>query len=75
MNNLRSIPTDPALPIDDPLSKIISGFAVHMLHSNMLHPPQTYLGNKFQYRSADGSDNVCSSEAQSSSDKILIKIH
>ncbi|MCJ1402641.1 hypothetical protein MMC11_005861 [Xylographa trunciseda] len=45
------------LPLDDPLSELVSGFAVHKLYSQMLHPPQTYLGNKFQFRSADGSVN------------------
>ena len=47
------------LPPGDPLSQLVTGFAVHKLYSQMLHPPQTYLGNKFQFRSADGSNNVC----------------
>lgn len=54
-----SLPTE--LPLEDPLSLLVSGFAVHKLYSQLLHPPQTYLGNRFQFRSADGSNNVCNS--------------
>ena len=58
-DKLLTLPRDPKLPLNDPLNELISGYAVHKLYSQMLHPPQTYLGNKFQFRSADGSDNVC----------------
>ena len=33
------------------------------LWNNLQHPPLSYLGDKYQYRQADGSYNVCFPES------------
>ncbi|KAI0152699.1 heme peroxidase [Xylariaceae sp. FL1272] len=45
------------LDIDDPMSKRITKEMVSMLWGSMLHPPQSFRGEKYQYRTADGSNH------------------
>ena len=45
------------LPPNDPLGMFITNFMVNTLWSSILHPPLSYKGPAFQYRSADGSSN------------------
>ncbi|KAF2669019.1 heme peroxidase [Microthyrium microscopicum] len=45
------------LDIDDPLSRAITQKMVTELWGSMLHPPLSYHGNKFRFRTADGSYN------------------
>ena len=47
-----------ALPIDDPLRKALTAKSVHTLWGSLLHPPLSYRGGLFEYRTADGSANV-----------------
>lgn len=47
-----------ALPVDDPLRKALTSKSVHTLWGSLLHPPLSYRGGLFEYRTADGSANV-----------------
>lgn len=47
-----------ALPVDDPLRKVLTAKSVHRLWGSLLHPPLSYRGGLFEYRTADGSANV-----------------
>ena len=47
----------PDLPLNDPMGKWMSNEVMHMLWGSMLHPPSSFRGAKFQYRSADGKHN------------------
>lgn len=42
-------------------------------YNKMLHPPLTYLGDAFQYRTADGKFNVRSIIPTSTFDRLLTK--
>lgn len=45
------------LDVRDPLSKYLSQSNVRKLWAPMLHPPLSYRGEEYQYRTADGSNN------------------
>ncbi|MCJ1476683.1 hypothetical protein MMC13_005351 [Lambiella insularis] len=45
------------LPLNHPLSKKFLAKGVRHYWDSMLHPPLSYRGDTFQYRSADGADN------------------
>lgn len=45
------------LPLNDPMSERLSNEIMHKLWGKMLHPPASYKGAKYQYRSADGKHN------------------
>lgn len=47
-----------ALPVDDPLRKVLTATSVSKLWGSLLHPPLSYRGGLFAYRTADGSANV-----------------
>ncbi|KAF1991439.1 hypothetical protein K402DRAFT_409649 [Aulographum hederae CBS 113979] len=42
---------------DSKLGKKLTGDFVSVLYNDLQHPPQSYLGSDYQYRSADGSFN------------------
>ena len=46
------------LPLNHPLSKAFLAKGVKHYWGSMMHPPLSYRGDAFQYRSADGADNV-----------------
>lgn len=47
----------PDIPLNDPLNGLLTRGVVHYLWGSMLHPPMSYRGPKFQYRTADGSNH------------------
>jgi hypothetical protein len=47
----------PAIPLNDPMNGLLTRGVVHYLWGSMLHPPMSYRGSKFQYRTADGSNH------------------
>jgi hypothetical protein len=49
--------TAAALPDGSQLREKLTNTFVTQLWNDLQHPPQSYLGPKFQYRSADGSNN------------------
>lgn len=49
-----------SLPRTSATRKKLSGVIVDTLWSSLQHPPLTYMGDKFQYRTPDGSYNVSS---------------
>ena len=51
------IRTASALPDDSKMQKEITNKLVGQLWNDLQHPPQSYLGERYQYRSADGSYN------------------
>lgn len=46
-----------ALPDDSHTRDTVTKGLITQLWNDLQHPPQSYLGSKFQYRSADGSNN------------------
>ncbi|KAF2839651.1 hypothetical protein M501DRAFT_1015746 [Patellaria atrata CBS 101060] len=46
-----------ALPVESKMSKKITGGFLTQLWNDLQHPPQSILGDKYTYRSADGSFN------------------
>jgi hypothetical protein len=51
------IRTAAALPDDSKVRESLTNTFVTQLWNDLEHPPQSYLGSKYQYRSADGSNN------------------
>lgn len=47
-----------SLPNDTKIRADLNSRFIHRLWSSLQHPPISYLGDKFMYRSADGSGNV-----------------
>lgn len=47
-----------ALPQNSKTRKKGTGVIIDALWSSLQHPPLSYLGDKFQYRTPDGSYNV-----------------
>jgi hypothetical protein len=48
-----------SLPNTSGLREKITDAFVSTLWDNLEHPPLSYLGDQFKYRTADGSYNVC----------------
>jgi hypothetical protein len=46
------------LPTDSKNRVVLTNTFLNELWYSLEHPPSMYVGTKFQYRSADGSDNV-----------------
>jgi hypothetical protein len=51
------IRTAAALPDGSKTRDAVTGRFLEQLWNDLQHPPQSYLGEKYQYRSADGSNN------------------
>jgi cytochrome P450 len=49
--------TAAALPDDSKTRDAVTGNFLEQLWNDLPHPPQSYLGGKYQYRAADGSNN------------------
>lgn len=49
--------TAAALPDGSKMQETVTHQFITQLWNDLQHPPQSYLGSKFQYRSADGSNN------------------
>ena len=47
-----------SLPSDSPSLKALTSKFVGSLWQGLNHPPLTYLGDEWKYRTADGSNNV-----------------
>lgn len=47
-----------SLPRTSKARKKLSGLIIDTLWKSLQHPPLSYFGNKYQYRTADGSYNV-----------------
>lgn len=47
-----------SLPRTSKARKKLSGLIIDTLWKSLQHPPLSYLGNKYQYRTPDGSFNV-----------------
>lgn len=47
-----------SLPNESKLRSDINGKLIGTLWNNLQHPPISYLGEEFKYRTADGSNNV-----------------
>lgn len=48
-----------SLPNGSRLRNELNGRFIETLWNNLAHPPISYLGDEFRYRTADGSNNVC----------------
>lgn len=48
-----------SLPNSSTIRNDLSGTFINALWTTLQHPPISYLGNGFRYRTADGSNNVC----------------
>ena len=46
------------LPHDSPIRNSVQAKTVATLYNSLQHPPESYLGEKHQYRTADGSYHV-----------------
>ncbi len=46
------------LPHDSPIRNAVQAKTVTTLYNSLQHPPASYLGEKHQYRTADGSYHV-----------------
>ena len=47
-----------ALPYNSPFRNKVQATTVSTLFNSLEHPPKSYLGEKHQYRTADGSNHV-----------------
>lgn len=47
-----------SLPRTSKVRKKLTGVLIDTLWKSLQHPPLSYLGNEYQYRTADGSNNV-----------------
>ena len=47
-----------SLPSESKARKKLTGLIIDTLWKSLQHPPLSYLGNDYQYRTADGSNNV-----------------
>ena len=47
-----------SLPRNSKAREKLTGVLIDTLWESLPHPPMTYLGNKYQYRTPDGSYNV-----------------
>ena len=48
-----------SLPSESKARKKLTGLIIDTLWKSLQHPPLSYFGNDYQYRTADGSYNVC----------------
>ena len=48
-----------SLPQNSANRKKLTSTIIDTLWDSLQHPPLSYVGDKFQYRQADGSYNVC----------------
>jgi hypothetical protein len=55
----RLITIAAALPETSTTRTKLTDVMVDGLWDSLQHPPLSYMGDKFQYRTADGSYNVC----------------
>lgn len=51
-----------SLPRNSKAREKLTGVLIDTLWQSLPHPPMTYLGNKYQYRTPDGSYNVSYNE-------------
>ena len=54
----RALQLIAGLPEGSGLRKILTGHLVKQLWSELEHPPKSYLGDEYKYRTADGHNNV-----------------
>jgi hypothetical protein len=54
----RFIQLATSLPDGSAIQVKLTGALLKNLYDSLLHPPMSYLGDRFQYRTADGSNNV-----------------
>jgi len=57
----RAIQLACSLPDGSVLRDDLTNQLIKTLWDNLQHPPISYLGDEFKYRTADGSNNVCTS--------------
>jgi hypothetical protein len=55
----RTIALTGSLPAASKNRVKLTDTLIDALWNSLQHPPLSYMGDKFQYRSADGSYNVC----------------